>query len=181
MSLVLNQNILQTTFASGVLVMLGVIFKNGSTQLNHPQEYTIMGAKWSQYELIGLILFTLGWGGFIFATNRNRFTTVNTAMIASLGIWAAVVGMMYFKKLPSLPQFFKILPIIFAVSWLVLGYAVSVGKRNLAKCLGIGSAVMVLLAMMYFLPLQRKNCVVDGPGMALFAIAWAAFAMANAI
>ena len=66
----------------------------------------------------------------------------------------------------------KILPIIFAISWLVLGFFTGEHLNNNLKFLGLLASILVLISMMVSLPFQRKECIVDGPGMPLFVIAW---------
>ena len=65
-----------------------------------------------------------------------------------------------------------ILPAIFAISWLVLGYNSGSHLTGSMKWLGLAVGVLVILSMMVILPFQRKNCIADGPGMPLFVIAW---------
>ena len=75
-------------------------------------------------------------------------------------------------------------PVIFAGSWLALGYTVGMGKGgffNTSTILGLLAAGMVLVGMMVVLPWQRKNNVVDGPGLPLFVAAWGLLAAGNAI
>ena len=65
------------------------------------------------------------------------------------------------------------LPIIFAGAWLMLGYSVE-------PIYGTFAAILVLISMLVSLPWQRKNNVIDGPGMPLFVIAWFMLAFLNA-
>ena len=88
------------------------------------------------------------------------------------------MGMKYFlgknKKIPML------LPAIFAIAWIILGFNVgSHLKNNNMKYLGLLATILVLISMMGILPFQRKHNIIDGPGMPLFVIAWAVIILVN--
>jgi len=104
-------------------------------------------------------------------------------VLASIGILGTVLIMMPTKEKHGgkLPTWGMILPVLFAAFWILLGWSVSMGKGSTALYFGLGSAALVLLSMLVSLPWQRKNGMIDGPGMSLFALGWVALAVANAM
>jgi lipid-A-disaccharide synthase-like uncharacterized protein len=63
-------------------------------------------------------------------------------------------------------------PIIFAASWIALGLLVGNHLPGKFKYMGLLASILVLISMMKMLPFQRKNNIIDGPGMPTFVIAW---------
>jgi hypothetical protein len=78
------------------------------------------------------------------------------------------------------PQTMMIFVGTFTISWLLLGYAAGLGASNHGKILSWIAAIFVLVSMLGVLPWQRKNMVIDGPGFAMFGMAWVFLAMTNA-
>ena len=56
-----------------------------------------------------------------------------------------------------------------------------IGKHSNKIELGIFSAILVLLSMMYFLPKERSMGLADGPGMPMFLLAWVIIVYLNSI
>ena len=164
----INTNLLiQTSIAAG-LVIFGVVIKNSFEQLgfpNHP-----IGKP------IGMGMFIMGWiyTAYILSINKpNKLMFI----LPSLGIVFAVMMMkQYMVKKQTPPMIF---PLIFAISWIMLGLNVGNHLSGNQKYFGLFASFLVLLSMMKLLPFQRKNKIVDGPGMPLFVIAWVIFIIVN--
>jgi len=70
-------------------------------------------------------------------------------------------------------------PIIFSCAWILLGYNVGEHLEGNMKYMGLVASGLVLLSMLITLPKQRKGCIVDGPGMPFFVIAWIILVVMN--
>ena len=73
---------------------------------------------------------------------------------------------------------------LFTLGWLTVGVSVGMGKSSLLNrntYLGVSGAILVLLSMLKMLPKQRELCVVDGPGMPMFALGWVAVVLGNSL
>jgi hypothetical protein len=164
----LNNRLVVETSIAALLVIFGVVTKNSFEQLgmpNHP-----IGKP------LGMLLFIVGWiyTAYILSINKpNKALFV----LASLGIVVAVMMMkQYMEKKQTPPMAF---PIIFAVSWLILGFMSGNHLSGNIKYAGLFASLLVLLSMMNMLPLQRKHNVIDGPGMPLFVVAWVIIVFLN--
>lgn len=170
-----NNNIaLQTTLAS-LLVIFGVVTKNSFEQLGQP-EHPIA-------QPVGLTLFVVGWlyVAYILSVGKNKALF----FIPALLILGSVLMMKQHMKKnkeseEEVVEMPMIYPAVFALSWLVIGFAVGNHLSGAMKYLGLLATVFVLVSMMNMLPYQRENCVVDGPGMPLFVIAWGLIVFLNA-
>ena len=164
----INNNLfIQTTIAS-LMVLFGVITKNSFEQMkipNHP-----IGKP------LGIMLFTLGWvyTAYILSLNKNNKLLF---VIPSIMIFLAVMLMKQYMSKKLTPP--KILPLLFTLGWIVLGFNVGNHLKGNNKYLGLLASICVLLSMMRMLPEQRKKCIVDGPGMPLFTIAWVIIILLN--
>lgn len=179
-------NLLDKKFCSlmcpALIIIIGVMLKNGGKQFNEHK-----GVKEDKMVmLLGTILFIGGWIGVAYAaaTTDTGFKSGQNLwlpIMSSTAIVLSVMGMMQAKQKygEDTPEWFNVLVFVFAIGWLVLGYSVAMGKGDKTMVLGIGAAVFVLVSMLIALPWQRKNNVVDGPGMALFALGWVLLAAAN--
>jgi hypothetical protein len=157
----LNNNlILQTTIAA-LMIIFGVVTKNSLEQFGMPNH--IIGKP------IGMGLFILGWiyMAYVLSLNKqNKFLFI----MPSVGILISVMMMKtYMMKKQTPPMIF---PIIFAISWLVLGLFIGNHLSGNQKYIGLIASLLALVSMMKILPFQRENNIVDGPGMPLFVIAF---------
>ena len=163
-------------------IMAGVMLKNGGG----PKQANL--GKWSK--TLGMVLFIGGWLIVAYAVSLNskgsRFKSgmkMWLPVLASLGVLVTVMIMMSIKEKHGgkMPTWAMILPVLFAALWILLGWSVAMGKGNIAIYLGLGAAALVLLSMLVSLPWQRKNGMIDGPGIGLFALGWVALSVANAL
>jgi hypothetical protein len=163
-----DTNLLIQTSIASCLVIFGVVTKNSSEQLgfpNHP-----IGKP------VGMGMFIMGWiyVAYILSINKpNKLMFI----LPSVGIVIAVMMMKtYMVKKQTPPVMF---PLIFALSWIILGLNVGNHLSGNQKYIGIFASLLVLLSMMKILPYQRTNNVVDGPGMPMFVIAWVILSILN--
>ena len=153
----LNVSLLIQTAIAATLVIFGVVTKNSLEQFglpNHP-----IGKP------VGMGMFIIGWiyTAYILSINKpNKLLFI----LSSAGILFSVMMMKTYmvKKLSP--------PMIFALSWIILGFGVGNHLSGNEKYVGLLASLLVLLSMMKILPFQRKNNIVDGPGMPMFVIAW---------
>ena len=163
-----DTNLLIQTSIASCLVIFGVVTKNSFEQLgfpNHP-----IGKP------VGMGMFIMGWiyVAYILSINKpNKLMFI----LPSVGIVIAVMMMKtYMVKKQTPPVMF---PLIFALSWIILGLNVGNHLSGNQKYIGIFASLLVLLSMMKILPYQRTNNVVDGPGMPMFVIAWVILSILN--
>ena len=161
-------NLLIQTSIAACLVIFGVVTKNSFEQLgfpNHP-----IGKP------LGMGMFIMGWIyiAYIFSINKpNKLAFI----LPSIGIVIAVMMMkQYMVKKQTPPMVF---PLIFALSWIILGLNAGNHLSGNQKYLGLFASFLVLLSMMQILPYQRTHNIVDGPGQPLFVIAWGILIMLN--
>ncbi len=152
--------------AGALLVVAGVVVKNSEEQLGRPPS------------LLGPTMFVFGWGLIAFAVSNNKSNKGKVAWRVFLPYLAAAVivgaAMAMKQKMRKSGMVPLVLPVLFVAGWLLFAFSLN---RN--RLLAFGSAGLVFLSMLLFLPLQRKNGVVDGPGMVLFTLAWVGLVQAN--
>ena len=157
----------QLTSAATTAILVGVIVKNTFEQLGQSSPISVY---------LGPAFFVLGWLGLAYSlslTNgtiniRNKKTQIFFA--CAVGIVVSVMTMKGMMKEGKEPPVY--LKIIFAAAWLLLGY-------TLDPKLGLAAAGLVLASMLFALPWQRKNKVIDGPGMPMFVIGLGLIVYAN--
>jgi len=166
--MLLNNRLVLETSISSLLVIFGVVTKNSLEQLgmaNHPI-----------WKIIGMLFFIVGWIYTAYILSFNKSYKI-VYVLASAGILLSVMAMKhYMMKKQSPPMIF---PIVFAISWIVLGFMVGNHLPGNMKYAGLIASFLVLLSMMKLLPAQRKHDIVDGPGMPLFVIAWVIIILLN--
>lgn len=151
---------------AGMLITFGVVAKNTSEQASSLP----YGLK-NILPVLGMIMFVGGWALEAYTLGEGKPMKDKLKFIIPSAVIVVVVMLM--KKMMKAGKNPMPLPIIFAVSWLLLGFFVQPMYGTLA-------AVFVLLSMLISLPWQRKSGVIDGPGMPLFVIAWFMLAFLNA-
>ena len=162
-----NSLLIQTSIAAG-LVVFGVVTKNSFEQLgfpNHP-----IGKP------LGMGMFIMGWIYIAYILSMNKPNKL-LFILPSIAIVIAVMMMKtYMVKKQDPPMIF---PLIFAISWIILGLNVGNHLSGNQKYIGLFASLLVLVSMMKILPFQRKNDIVDGPGQPLSVIAWVIFIILN--
>ena len=171
MILNLNDRKLQMSALAGLAIYSAVVLKNGTEQ---------MKMKDSPLGYVGKGLFTLGWLGLAYSFCGQPKPTLKCALSygGALGVISAVMAM---KTMKLSEQQKKTAGMIFVGSWIAVAIAVGLGKSMKSKQLGMFALANVLGSMLFILPKQRELCVVDGPGMGMFALTWVSLAIANAL
>ena len=166
-----NTKLMQTGLA-GLMIYTSVVLKNGGEQIgmkNHPLS-----------SIVGRILFIAGWG--LMAYSISPMPSLNMkCMLAYGGALGIVVAVLAMKMLKLSEEQKKPFGMLFIASWILVAGAVGMGKSMKAKYLAMTALVGVFSAMLVILPRQRKLCLVDGPGMGLFALCFVSLALANAL
>lgn len=163
-------DLLLQSVVGAALVIMGVVIKNSLEQLNRSPSP------------IAPILFVLGWLIFGYAVAHNAVnggpdaTNVALPYIAVSLVALSVLLMKAKMGGASIPLPMQLLQLGFVVGWLLLAF--SIGRH---RQVAFASAILVLAAMMLFLPQQRLLNIVDGPGMPMFTAAWAGMIYANAL
>jgi hypothetical protein len=166
--MLLNNKLICLTSLAAALVTFGVVTKNSIEQLGMPNH--------SVGKPVGMAMFLIGWVVAAYAFSLGKPNKYLFAIV-SAGIAASVMMMkMYMEKKKTPPAAF---PAIFALSWILLGFLSSNHLSGLYKYSGLVASALVIASMMNLLPMQRKKCVVDGPGMPMFVIAWMILIGAN--
>ena len=164
----IDTNLLIQTSIAACLVIFGVVTKNSSEQLGFPNHPIA--------KPVGMGMFIMGWvyTAYILSVNKpNKLAFI----LPSIGIVIAVMMMkQYMVKKQTPPMVF---PLIFALSWIMIGFNVGNHLYGNQKYIGLFASFLVLLSMMHMLPFQRTNNIVDGPGMPTFVIAWGIFIILN--
>lgn len=154
----------QFTSAAAGMILAGVVIKNTYEQMGESESPVGM--------YVGPALFVGGWTFLAYALSMTQggklvFTDRRTQIFfaCAAGIVGSVMLMKQHMKDGKQPPVY--LKVIFAACWLLLGYSMT---NNIV---GLIAAGLVLVSMLVVLPWQRKEGIVDGPGMPLFTAAWA--------
>ena len=164
----INTNLLIQTFIAACLVIFGVVTKNSFEQLgfpNHP-----IGKP------IGMGMFIMGWIYTAYILSINKPNKLMFILPSALIVMSVMMMKQYMVKKQNPPMVF---PAIFALSWIILGLNAGNHLVGNQKYLGLFASFLVLLSMMVILPFQRKNKIIDGPGLPLFVIAWVILIILN--
>lgn len=166
-------NALQIAYTTipAILIVMGVILMNGGEQFLKHHDTQVS-------DLIGKISFIIGWIILAFTLSLTRKDMLQKVFIFGsclIVLVSAIVSKLEIKdrksKVPDL-----IWPFLFSVAWIVLGWTSS--NKNYLGFLG---SLFVIASMIVFLPIQRKYCVVDGPGMSCFLLGWVLLILGNAM
>jgi hypothetical protein len=142
-------------------------------------------------KMIGMALFLLGWlvvaygisigpmGGYSIPATPRTFVVFSICAAIVMDVMTMKQHMADEKDATSPAPMPQHMPIIFALGWLALGFFS--GWNALTRIIGLASAGLVVVSMLVLLPWQRKNGIVDGPGMALFVLGWMGLALANSL
>jgi len=169
-------------FLTTGLGALGIIAAN---VLKHTSEQ--LGVAATPFSKLGAAIFVISWTLVAYSVamdNKGGFSPSLKALV----VFASVAGIIYsvfsIKRLKdaNAPEM-MIQPfiILFIVSWLLFGVTIGLGRNNTAYMLGVLGAVAVILSVVYALPWQRMNGIVDGPGPYLYSLGWLLVAFGNSI
>jgi len=157
------------TSIAAALVIGGVVVKNSGNKLGLKDHKVV--------KPLGMALFIGGWIYCAYALSMGRANKL-LPIIASVAIMGSVMAMKMSMDKGETPA--NIFPIIFALAWVAIGLGVGDHLSGYSKYKGLIATALVLGSMMVALPYERKQCLVDGPGMPMFVVAWAIIAYMNA-
>ncbi len=182
----LNDDVLALTSLGAAGVISGVVIKNSMEQLGKKENAIA--------KFVGPALFIGGWLVVLWSIIRTGLGLNAKTIQAAIAIATIIGSVMYMKdKMAKKEKIEWYIGILFPVGWILLAYTVGLGGldgiTNLSmeqvfstkSLLSFSAAAVVLLSMMWALPWQRKNCVVDGPGMPLFCLGWVLLIGANSM
>lgn len=169
----LSNNKFRDLFIPALVVIAAVLIKNGGAQY-----YKNKGKKMdSNVKNLGMLLFAVGWMGVAYTLYKGKYGhKAWLPVLASAAIVGSVAGMAFAGK-----KYKNLFAGLFVLGWIALGYFVAEGKGNTAMMMGLGASGLVLASMLFALPWQRTNKVIDGPGIGLFSLGWVVLAAAHAL
>jgi len=175
----LNDKKFLNTFSISLLVIFGVMVKNGGSQYYQNRGQPLPDSVF----YTGMLFFVFGWIAVAYMLRRKNKKQSLLSVGSSMGILLSVGVMMMAKRKNGgiMPRYAKKFVLVFIASWLVLGYSIGLYKSKLAMNLGLAGALSVILSMIITLPWQRKNKVIDGPGMGLFVLGWVLVSAGNSV
>jgi len=153
---------------SAISIVLGVVFKNTGDQLS---------GKTSPLSMIGMILFMAGWVGvayYLSKMSNDKFKFI--APVLSGIIVMSVMVMVILRDRPGtvtntpMSPWFILALFGFVASWILLGLYIGHHDKNYGG--GLLIPLFMLSSTIISLPIQRKRCMVDGPGLILFSLGW---------
>lgn len=121
-------------------------------------------------KIYALMLAIIFWSvvAYVYMIERSKVQQIQI-VIAIISIFIATIH--YTENI-----YYKILYII---GWMYFGYLTGLvnGKINKERMIiGMSAAFLMITSNFVFLPLQKKQCSVEGPGMAFKGVAWALIA-----
>ena len=150
------------------MILMGVIITDSITHSK---------IKNDNLRTFGKLLFVVGWlyTAYVLSKKRSGRAEKLKVILPSLGVLiAASVAQMAMISGKKPPMWAKML---FVGSWVTLGWFVSDKHKGMYRYSGLLAAFLVIGSMTYFLPIQRKMGIADGPGMPMFTLAWVIIAM----
>ena len=158
---------LETVFAS-ILIIISFILKNSLIQLKLKNDI---------FSIFTMILFFGGWLliGYLLGKDREMPYGIY------IGTLLIIISCIMMNQMKANNTSNIVLSILFSFGWLLIGHCVGNHLDGMIKYVGMIASVLVILTMIYILPYQRKNNIVDGPGMPMYVIAWGIIAYMNAI
>lgn len=166
----LNNSLFKHSSLSALMIIGGIVLKNSSAKLGFKDHKNV--------KQLSMFLFIGGWLYASYALSVNRQDCLPIIM-ASFVIVATVTFMKTHMDQGNEPS--KTLSGIFILAWIALGYSIGNHLNGNLKYCGLGASALVLGSMMVALPYERKQCLVDGPGMPMFVIAWGIIIILNSM
>ena len=159
MSVTLNNRKLVETTIGALGVVAGVVLKNTSEQSGF------------EFEKTGSIIFIVGWSIVLYALVTKNGIEEPKSKLSIASVIAIVYSVFTMKsKMKKGEEIEMVYPIMFAAAWMILGYSSG----------ALLAGPLVIISMLKVLPWQRKNGVIDGPGLPLFMAAWGLIIYNNA-
>lgn len=190
MSIRLAKKELNQTLLGAMLVATAVFVKNGGTQMLKNTGRKLPNILGMDYQKYGMLLFMLGWSivGYSLSSQLKSGTLkMNMKTMLALSGSAGVLAGVYLVKTfqPNTKSQLQVTlkrygGMLFIAGWMAVAYASTLERAKMSRMMALVALGSVLASMLYVLPRQREQSIVDGPGMFLFAMAWMTLAGANA-
>jgi hypothetical protein len=166
--MLLTNNTFFFTLFAGILVELGSSFKEIGEKIK---------LKTKISKVIGTIILILGWLliaiSLGFSDGKLGIKTLLAFIFSILSVGSIVVKNVLNNEIIS--------KYMFIGSWIGIGIVSGLNRNMIGKVSGIFAAVLVIISKMIILPYQRKNDLVDMPGMNMCNSAWFLLSIANSI
>jgi peptidoglycan/LPS O-acetylase OafA/YrhL len=159
--------------APAIIIILSIIINNGSNQLDKAR------GRPSSNHMFFLSIVIFIFGCFMLAVSlgknveKTKFVYVSSAIIVfSVTVMMSIIK---FKKSDNKNIIMGITG-LFITGLLSLGYY-SAGKNGML--LTLSSSICIIISILFILPWQRNNKIIDGPGMPLFTGSFVLLALGN--
>lgn len=170
----LNKKLLLSCAFGVILTIAGVVGNNTLEQLRPPSEKADKTIR-----VTSRLLFVVGL--FLIAHAISSGRNASTQLVVWTSILIVITSVYLMKRSTRKREpVCVVYPAAFAIAWLVIGIIATSQLIGIAKLIGPLAAVCLVLAVLLALPAQRRNCVVDGPGMPLFVLALCILTITNA-
>ena len=149
-------------------VISGVVLKNSMEQ---------KGEGGGGVSKTGMLLFLVGWALVAYSISTAQggsYLPYVAAILIIISVMMMKAAMKGNNNDNNKDMKMKVFAGGFILGWLLLAYSITTGQGT-----AFLAALLVFASMMYFLPKQREQGIVDGPGQALFVIAWLLIIIAN--
>lgn len=161
MAILLDTKKLVWSSIPAAAVVSGVVAMNSILQAGYSEKLS---------RAVGAPLFVLGWVFFAIALSlfgRTKAEIAAVWLVSAAIVIAAIMMNTYMVSGASIPM---VLPIVFVVAWISLGWLAG-GDSIIRSGVGVIGALCII-AGMFVMPLQLNKCMVHGPGMPLFVLGW---------
>jgi len=153
------------------MIIFGVVIKNTLEQIHKPNH--------SIGKPVGMFLFIFGWLYLSYILSLNKPNKLLFILPALVIIFSVIMMKNEMSKHNPSNNILMLYSLLFTLSWIVLGFNIGNHLNGITKYTGLLSSFLILASMLYMLPYQRKNCIVDGPGMPLFMLAFGIIILLN--
>lgn len=153
-----------TTLLAALLVVFGTVVGN-TAKAYFPK-------NWTMASYLGTAMFLGGWVYTAWLLGDQRTDEDMYVIYSSAAVIALSSAYMKYMMDNGKKYHFSF-PVLYSVAWLVFGFYISKHMDDEKQYLGLLSSLLVIVAMVFVLPYQRRKKVVDGPALVLYTLAWA--------
>lgn len=164
----MSKSRLTGTSIAAAMVVAGVIMKNTCEQMGQP---FVIGKQ------AGMALAAVGWLllASVLATDRRLFSRLAVYLAALAVLYAVAVACMAKGEGRPVSEFIVYL---FIGAWVVLGLILSSHFKGIYRFSGL-LAASLLIGSISTLEWQRDLCLVEGPALPMFVVAFFVIILAN--
>ena len=183
MTNIIDSNLLLKTGLGATGIILGGALKNSSEKLPDDNLFS----KYISKKNIGNFGKGLFSGGLLITASALSGTDWGTKSILSYGCFLIIFVVIitvnsYMRDGYKVPVY---LPLLFSIAWLSIGYSLGILKNGIFNTnnrnIGLFSAGLIILSILFILPFQKTHCLVDGPALPLITVSGALFSLINAL